>query len=60
MPPSAKELAVVTAVGAGLSFLAGYVPYLNRVPLLSGAALYLAGYYVYSQRPDGGWDLLEG
>ena len=53
------ELALVTAVGVGLAKLTQSVPKLNDNKMLTRTALYVLGYYIATQRPVGGYRLLE-
>lgn len=47
-----KELIAVTAAGFALAWVAPKIPVIDRSHLVTGAALYIAGYYV-SQRGYG-------
>ncbi len=57
---SVKELAVVAGVGFLLAQLTKRVPVLNDNKMLTRTALYTLGYFVATQRPKGGYALLEG
>ncbi len=57
---SVKELAVVAGVGFLLAQITKRVPVLNDNKMLTRTALYTLGYLVATQRPKGGYALLEG
>jgi len=57
---SVKELAVVAGVGFLLAQITKRVPVLNDNKMLTRTALYTLGYCVATQRPKGGYALLEG
>ena len=52
------ELALVTAVGYLLAQGSKRIPALNDNPLITRTALYVAGYYLATRRPEGGYKLL--
>jgi len=54
-----KEIAVVVAVGYGLAQATKRVPALNDNKMLTRTLLYTLGYLVATQRPEGGYKLLE-
>ena len=53
------ELASVSLVGYLLAQGSKRVATLNNSPMLTRTALYVAGYYVATRRPEGGYKLLE-
>ena len=52
------ELALVSLVGYLLAQGSKRVAALNNSPMLTRTALYVAGYYVATRRPAGGYKLL--
>ena len=52
------ELALVSLVGYLLAQGSKRVATLNNSPMLTRTALYVAGYYVATRRPAGGYKLL--
>ena len=53
------ELVVVAGVGYLLAQGSKRVPALNDHPMITRTALYVLGYYIATQRPVGGYRLLE-
>jgi len=53
------EVALVTVVGYLLAQGSKRIPTLNDNPMLTRTALYVAGYYIATRRPEGGYKLLE-
>ena len=53
------ELALVSLVGYLLAQGSKRVATLNDNPMLTRTALYVAGYYIATRRPEGGYKLLE-
>lgn len=53
------ELALVSGVGYLLAQGSKRIPALNDNPMLTRTALYVAGYYIATRRPEGGYKLLE-
>jgi hypothetical protein len=54
-----KEIAVVAAVGYGLAQASRRVPVLDDNKVLTRTLLYTLGYLIATQRPEGGYKLLE-
>lgn len=55
------EIVGVTAVGLGLAWAAKKAPQIADHPVLTGAALYVLGYWVAATwRPEGGYALGTG
>lgn len=52
------EIAIVTAVGYALAQGTKRVPVLNQNTMLTRTLLYTLGYYLATQRPEGGYKLL--
>lgn len=52
------EFVLVSAVGYLLAQGSKRVPTLNNSPMLTRTALYVAGYYIATKRPVGGYKLL--
>ena len=53
--PSATELAAVTAVGVGLTWVAKKTGAMDKAPIIVSALLYTLGFYVATKRPDEGY-----
>jgi hypothetical protein len=52
------EIALVTLVGYGLAQASKRVPVLNQSTMLTRTLLYTLGYYIATQRPEGGYKML--
>lgn len=57
--PSVTELAAVTAVGLALAWAAKKTSVAEKAPLLTPAILYTLGFYIATQRPEGGYGQLS-
>lgn len=53
------EVALVTVAGYLLAQGSKRIPTLNDNPMLTRTALYVAGYYIATRRPEGGYKLLD-
>ena len=53
------EIAIVAGVGYLLAQATKRVPALNEQKMLTRTALYTLGYLIATQRPEGGYKLLE-
>lgn len=57
--PSITELAAVTVVGLALAYAAKKITIADKAPLLAPALLYTLGFYIATQRPEGGYGQLS-